>query len=218
MLCCSRCNRTRARPHTRGHAVVLKFLDQSITAWDWSWNGANVFEDRCVFYGWDESPWFQLPGEKMCVNPTSGCWDMSIFVFLCFSLIDIVLWSWNLLTTARRRKKYYGRTLVLRHRVHPRSRSIWTGFKRNHTNTAKSWVTKQLCDWTWTIFDRYNSRKPACAEYAPPIETCQTKVGISENKLWFFFPKLHFVNFIPFRYVPNEFPSCGCWKVWGECW
>ncbi len=42
---------------------------------------SNAFEDRCVFYGWDESPWSQLPGKRTRVNRTYGCWDMSICIF-----------------------------------------------------------------------------------------------------------------------------------------
>ena len=41
----------------------------------------NAFEDRYLFYGWDESPWSQLPGKKTRVNRTYGWWDMGIFVF-----------------------------------------------------------------------------------------------------------------------------------------
>ncbi len=41
-----------------------------------SWSQHPPFKDRCVFYGWDQSPWSQLPGKNMCKSDRA---------FLCFS-------------------------------------------------------------------------------------------------------------------------------------
>ena len=56
-------------------------------------NEPNVFEDRCVFCSWDESPWSQLPGEKTRANQTYGCWDTGIFVYFWWFEEGCVIWT-----------------------------------------------------------------------------------------------------------------------------